>query len=189
MKRLRFKLFFFIAGILMLCSSFVIAGGVPPKIEAVFILKIFSLDTAIASRADDNVNIGILYVAENSDSVAQKDKVKANLSAMSGKKLAGKPINIVEIPYTDRAVLEGSLSNIAILYVTVGNEGNVTDIRAACDAKQTRSFASSRDMIENGIAVGVVLNGGKPKILINKSASSSCGARFSPALMRLAEVI
>jgi hypothetical protein len=43
--------------------------------------------------------------------------------------------------------------------------------------------------VRSGIAVGVYLENGKSKILINLPASRRAGAAFSPDLLRLSEVI
>ncbi len=179
-----------VTAILCLCITFMssvcFSGDyVPAKLQVAFIIKIFNFDKGIASRAGGSVKIGILD-AGGSD---LKDEVKSQIKAASSKTIAGLSIEVVDISFSGKDALVGATKDVAILYVLPGNEGNVAAIKAACAENKTRSFSCVESMIEGGIGIGVVLQGGKPKILINKSAAEESGAQLSAGVLKLAKLV
>ena len=56
-------------------------------------------------------------------------------------------------------------------------------------AKKVITLTSVPDYVESGLAVGIGVKGGKPRIIINLPAAKAEGANFSSQLLRLAKVI
>lgn len=176
---------------LMMCFTFVAkteAANVPGKIQTAFIFKIFNFDKAMSSKASGQVKVAVLYAAGNGESESVKSDVVGSLNAAAGKTIAGMGISVSEIAYSGADSLSGA-SDAAIIYVAPGLEGSVADIKSFCAQNKARSFTCSEAMVKSGIAVGVVLQAGKPKIMINKAALDETGANLGAAVLKLAQIV
>ncbi len=154
----------------MAAGSRVLAETAPPNIVAVFIVKLTALEKNLATKG------GALTVHVIGD-----EAVAAELQALQGNAIGSSTLGSV----TSGAALPGSPPDI--LYV--GSSGMIAQAAQYCRTNQVLSYTGLADQLLEGIVLGIGVEGGKPKVLLNLTASSECGVEWNPGIMRIAQAM
>ncbi len=149
------------------------------KIFAVLVLLLFLVSVHFAQKAPANLRAAILvkvlafeknYKPNGAIYVIGDNELAAQLEA-SGKfskvdKGTGAPSGSYDAVYCDDAGLVGA--------VTAYTKG-----------KKVPSLTGVLGLVEKGITVGIGIDGGKPKILMNLSSSQAEGLDWNPAIFNI----
>lgn len=141
-------------------------GSPPPKLQAAIIMKLLPYYTNLG---DGPFTIHVI----GSPEVAKELK-----SSWKGK-AAGKA--------TLNDITEGDSPSNGAKVIYVGS--NVASAIAHTQGNQILSVTGNATFVTQGVTLGIGVEGGKPKILLNLSSSKAEGINWNPAILKVAETI
>ncbi|MFZ5468323.1 MAG: YfiR family protein [Myxococcota bacterium] len=160
-------------------------------VRAALVLRILAFDRNLAARTQPSVTVAVIFKAGVAESEAAQKEMVADLSMLTKKvTVAGKPVRIVSLPYT-QGQLDAALAKVdaSAIYVCPGLEDEVAAISKTTRGRSTLSLTSVEQAVKQGLAVGVVRRDNKSGILVNLPASRAEGADLDSGLLRVAEVL
>lgn len=120
-------------------------------------------------------------------------EVRAVLDALgpAGVTIAGKPVSTVRATYTDAPSLVTWLaeSKCAALFIPQGMSSSLADILGACRAAQVGSLAGDASDVAAGVAFGVAVEEGKPRMLVNLKQARAEGSDYTAQFLRLGRIV
>jgi len=155
------------------------AASLPAKLQAALLIKILSEDSSIPKQAKGTVKIGILG-GNFSDFQSEFNQMKEK-----GVKIQGLDFDTKQISSSAEEI---KTVNVVLLLT----DGNLTAVTAATQAAKTLSVAgadSAESMVKNGASVGLALDGGKPKLLVNITSLSKEGHELTPSILQLCTIL
>ena len=152
---------------------------VPVEVQVPLVVKILSFDQA-RSEASEPLVVGVVFQSRNRTSAGVAEDVLAQLAAARGIRVVS--IDLDEIRDLQAAVQE---ARARALYVAPLRAVAVANLVSVTRSMQAVSFTGVPRYVEEGLAVGLEVSGGRPRIVINLAASRAEGARFSAQLLKL----
>jgi hypothetical protein len=162
---------------------------VPVGLQIPLFLKALTFDRQLRVRAGSEILIAVVFQSGNRASVMAKDDAMRALGAVRDS-VDGLPVRAVAIDL-DRGTLANALSRqrVTVVYVAPLRAVDIADLASAARTARVTTMTGVSEYTSRGIAVGVRLQGDRPKFLVNLSASKLEGADFSSELLKLALVI
>jgi len=159
--------------------------------KALLILRILSYDHNLRMRAGERVTVLVLHHAYDEDSLRAREELVGSLKKMQKVRVAGLPIAVVSMSYSDSHGLESRLAQTrpAAVFVCPGLDGDLGSISAVTRRASALTISTSEPDVRRGLSVAIVRRDGKDRILINVSASRAEGARFDAGLLQLATIV
>lgn len=162
--------------------------AVPVQLQYPLFLKILTYDRALPARVGDELVIGVVYQERVRESYRVKDDFLdvmngADVGAVQGVAVRGVA---VEHGSLER---ETALAGIDVLYLTPMRAPDLARVTALARAHSVSTLTGVPEYVEQGIAIGVGVDGRRPRILVNLGAARAEGAQLSAQLLRLAHVI
>jgi hypothetical protein len=135
--------------------------------------------------------VGIVFKAGDKQSTQAQAEILSAFRALSPPTVHGLPIRPSAHAFKDAAALAAWITSeqIKVLYVAPGLGADLEPIRLACREKKVVSMAGVRSFVEQALAVGVVVQGASPKILVNLPTAEAVGMELDAKLLQLAEVM
>lgn len=161
-----------IAGILAatFSSALFAQGTVPPDMQAAIFKKVFGYAKSIANPEE----VTVLVAADNPSSGPVQEIVKA----------------FKDVGLTAKAVPSGDLTKTVAAKSVVYVLGSPAVAKGVCERNGVMSITGNVSLVEGGdIAVGLAVEGGKPKIVVHKARLSAERQELSAKLLQLARVI
>lgn len=179
-----------IAGLaLALLSSAARADELDVKVAVPALLKVLTYDVNFDTRGTGDFVILVVGDA----AVADKRKAIAkDLEAVAGLKLKTRPVKFVSAELKDEAALQADIDKVkaaAVLVVPGTAPAGAKAVSEVAQDNQIYALALDPAMVEQGLPVGVTMNGSKAQIVINEKAAKGVGARFESSVLKLARVI
>jgi len=143
-------------------------GNVPPKIQAALFLKLFAFKNDI--NKGESVSIHVIDAADFAEEM---------------KKAVGRPIGKSQLTDVNESPDLPS-SKPSIIYI--GNPEKFDLIKKYSTENKVLSITGIPELVEKGVTLGIASFEGKPKILLNISASESEGVNWNPAIMKISTV-
>ncbi len=142
--------------------------AVPANLQAAIFKKIFGFDKTLQSKG--RIEVAVIY-----GDAAAKDAIIA----------AFNELGISAIPLEADQAAQG-LGSATIVYVAPG----ATAPRHLCTKNRILSVSGISSLVESGqVSIGIALEGGKPRILINKARLSGEGQELADEVLGMARVI
>jgi hypothetical protein len=159
--------------------------------KALLILRILSYDHNLRTRAGERVTVMVLHHAYDEESLRAREELIGSLKKMQRVKVAGLPIAVVSMPYSDTRGLESRLAQTrpAAVFVCPGLDGDLGSISAATRRASALTITTSEPDVRRGLSVAIVRSDGKDRIIINVPAARAEGARFDAGLLQLATIV
>ena len=140
-------------------------GNVPPSIQAALFLKIFGLNNDMNSGKDISVHvIGSPGFEQEMKTAVGRSVGKSKITSVEGSS---------ELPSEKPSV------------IYVGDPSKVGEITAYTRSNKILSITGIPDLVSEGVSLGLGALKGKPKILLNISASKSEEANWNPAMFKI----
>ncbi len=168
-------------------------GEVPVGKQTEVLLKMLKYNNALSSIEGNSLRIGIIYTESNAKSMNDYEQIGNSLFDLisAGEEIQSKKITFSGIGFTNAANLKTQATNlnVAVLYVTPGNDANVAAISEVAASSGILTFSAVKSYLTQGIASGVEMVGDNPKIVINLPSAKAQGAKFSAQLLQIANVL
>jgi YfiR/HmsC-like len=164
---------------------------VPPKLQVAILSRMLAYDRTFKARAGAVVKIGILSKAGDKGSVEDQTEMVKAFKVMDPPTIQGLPVTATGHSYNDPAALAEWIATeqINAIYVTSALSVQVDAIGLVCAQKKIVSMTGTRSFVEKALAVGVIVKGENPKIVVNLKNAEAVGMSLDSKLLQLAEVI
>ncbi len=140
-----------------------------PKIQAAIFLKLLAFSKDLDSAGDISVHV--------IGSPEFADEMKKSVGREIGKS------KIVSVEETS----ELPSRKPSVLYI--GDPAKLEEIIAYTRSSKVLSITGLPDLVTKGVTLGIGVADGKPKILLNVSASEKEGVVWNPAIMKISTLI
>jgi hypothetical protein len=168
------------------------AEPLPPRQRALLLLRVLVYDRNLPVRAPGDAVVAIVFRAGDAGSEAERDALLGAFESVAGDVVvAGRAVRAVAVPWRGAADLEARLGELraAAAFVTGALAHDAGEVVRATRRRSTLSAAGSREMVEAGIAIGLVNLGRRAGLVVNVAAAKDEGADLDAALLALAEVL
>jgi len=179
------------SGILLLVVLFSPALGVAQTSTlrtATLIARLMAYDRALASRAGKSLTIAIVHSRKNASEGNEHFAAFSRLKTFS---IQGLRLQSIKIAYVGEKELAAQIKahGVDVLFVCSGLSHAVPAISRT--AKKGRALTTYADpsYTKKGLAVGVVTQNGKSRVIIHLSNAKAQGALLASSLLRIATVI
>jgi hypothetical protein len=161
----------------------------PVAVQLPILLKVMTFDRKLPTRAPRTVVVGIAFQGGNRASIVAKDEALRIIAAQA-ELTRGVTLRAVAVDL-DATTLPEALRrhDLTHLYVT---PLRAVDVRRIADWARQAGVTTMTGVaahLQDGLAIGVGLRGGRPRILVNVEASRLEGADLSSELLKLAEIV
>lgn len=160
------------------------AEQVPAPLQVAILVKILVYDRTIATRSRDGLKVGVVFDPDRESSTQARDEFTKAFNETPRK--VGDKI-ILELVELSQDKLDAEAATLDVIYVADG--ADVAKVVEIAKKHRLITFASDRTAVEDGVVLGLVPRGDKPKLLINVGASVSSGMELDPSVLRLAELV
>ena len=162
------------------------AQGVPENLQAAIFFKVLAYDYNIQSKTGKDLTIAIIT---DSKTVAKQGAMLEGFNKIKGQRLGGKTVKIVVVKVTGASSI-GDAGGGDFLYLPEGSDAKTVSATLTFAEKNKRAvLGGSEPLAAKGCAIGLAIEAGKPKIVINLPASQAQGMNLSSKVLRLAKVI
>jgi hypothetical protein len=173
-------------------SAFADNGEVPVDLQIKLILTALTYDKNLESRANGELNIGILYFPESPQSKQEADLFAKTLEAFKDKKISGRSFNGIVLTYDDNGELRKKINEhkIDVIYIAQGERELIERVLKVTQSKKILSCCGKAEYVSTcGVTMAVGLKNNKPKLYLNLSSAKQEGADFSAKFLRVAEIV
>jgi uncharacterized protein DUF4154 len=163
---------------------------VQAKARTLLMLRILAYDHALKQRAGERLSIVVLHHPTNPVSLRRRDEILDSFTGLEKIRVGGLPIVVNTVPFGDPALVAAAARALrpAAIIVCPGLTDDVAAISALARAGTMLSFASSETELRLGLAVAIVPDDKRDRIIINLAASRAEGVKFDAVLLQLASV-
>jgi hypothetical protein len=160
--------------------------------QALLLLRVLVYDRNLQARAHGAVRVAVVFRAGDRRSEEQGEEMAAAMSEVARQVVAaGLPVEVLRLPYRDAADFEARLEAAAptCLYVCDALRPEVKEIARAARQHSALAATASREMVNAGLALGVVRSGLRWSLIVNLPAAREEGVDLDAELLEIAEVI
>ncbi len=190
MRARNLLLFFLIAiAVSIAAGSTYSQAAIPAKLQAAIFMKVLSYDSNLKARSPSNVVIAIVTDAQTS---GRKSDIQSGFEAIAGKSIQGKTVKITAIDFKsgDQLNKDVKAAGANILYVSKGAaEATINAVIGLANSNSVPVLCDAESLVRKGIAVGLTIESGKPKIVVNLKTAKQQGMKLSSKVLQLAKVI
>ncbi len=174
-----------VAATILLLGVSAHSQGVPENLQAAIFFKVLAYDYNIQTKAGNAVTIAVVT---DGKTAGRQAAILEGFNKLKGQQLNGKSINIAAVKVSGANLGEAAAADI--IYLPDGAEDNtVNAVLKAAEKDKHATLGGSEALVAKGCAIGLAVEAGKPKIVINLKASQAQGMNLSSKVLRLAKVI
>ena len=173
-------------------SAFADNGEVPVDLQIKLILTALTYDKNLETRANGELNIGILYFPESSQSKQEADLFAKTLEGFKDKKISGRSFNGILLAYADNGELSKKITEqkIDVIYIAQGEKELIERVLKVTQSEKILSCCGKAEYVSScGVTMAVGLKDQKPKLYLNLNSAKTEGADFSAKFLRVAEIV
>jgi hypothetical protein len=165
---------------------------VPLALQMPIMMKVIGFDRRLRTRAPSEVVVAVIFQSGNRESAVARDEAVRILRelAVSPTAVAGLPLRVVEVDLDAETLADAFREHkFTHAYVTPLRAVDVKLIAAVARSAHVTTMTGVTHYVTRGLAIGVALRGGRPRILVNLEASRLEGADLSSELLNLVEIV
>ncbi|MBD3219762.1 DUF4154 domain-containing protein [bacterium] len=182
---------------LLVCGLMVVLGvtasaqPVPEKTQLPIFFKLLTYDRVLWDDAPGRLTIGLLHRPEDERSQANLTAMIDVLTASTSKTINGVPFDFLAIGWGPDGDLAARLdaSDVDVLYVTDGHGDVLDQVSAASRRLGLLTLSARAAWVDDGLALGIGLDAGRPRIIVNLAAVEAEGHELDSRVLRLCKVV
>jgi sugar phosphate isomerase/epimerase len=164
---------------------------VPAELQYTLLIKTLTFDRNLEQRVGAELVIGLVY---QTGFIPSRDFARSMIAAVAASpihSINGIPIRFEQIELSDVGTLGRTLRERGVDIAYLAPLRAVSLDRVLAEARQAgaSTAAAVAGQVDEGVAMGIGLRGGKPHIRINLTAAKSERSDFDASLLALAEVV
>jgi len=166
-------------------------GALPPRHQALLLLRVLAYDRALRGRDDRHATVALAVRPGDAAGEAQARELAGAVDEAAAEfTVAGLPARAVVVA-AERGRLAARLREVrasVVLLLGAAAADPAEGCQAAREA-QVLSAAGSRAAAEGCVALGLVSDGGKARVLVNLREARAEGADLDSALLSIAQLV
>jgi hypothetical protein len=175
-----------LAVLLLLAEPPSTGDEVPLDIQVPAVLKALGFDRALEPTGSGIV-VGIVYDPAVPESVNAKDQVLSIHKELTRLRVKGERVTFLPIAYpTERELSAGGAQ---ALFVTRLPAPSIKALVAGSRAARLLTIAMAPEQVRSGLALGMELEKGRPRFLVNVAAATSAGVSFESSFLDLCRIV
>jgi hypothetical protein len=160
--------------------------AVPLDVQLPAFLKALSFDRNLP-RAEGSLGIGIVFDPADPASAGAKDRLVAIHRELTRLRVKGREVRLVPIAYESEGTLgEAGMKVLLLAPLSPARLGSV--VREAEDSNFL-TLATDVAYVERGVAMGMEMDGGRPRFVVNLEAAVDGGASFESSFLNLCRIV
>lgn len=161
----------------------------PAVHRVAILLKMLTYDQRLKLRCREGIRIGVLGVSRDKDSMAVAQETFQAISKRQNKRIEGLPltVDLVEIKALDDLWKAVGQKKLNILYLSPGLGDMLEKVSGFARTNKILLITGEAGHLQSGAALGAVLRGEKPRILLHQKAATGQGADFDVRMSRIVE--
>jgi YfiR/HmsC-like len=172
-----------LASVLALQAS---STSVPLDVQLPAFLKALSFDRNL-SVAEGALGIGIVFDPADTASASTKDRLLEIHRELTRLRVKGREVRLVPIAYESEGTLgEAGMKVLLIAPLSPARLGSVVREAASSDFL---TLATDVSFVERGVAMGMEMNSGRPRFVVNLDAAVEGGASFEASFLNLCRIV
>jgi hypothetical protein len=163
----------------------------PNTLRASMLVRVLAYDRRLGHRPPPLI-LAVIHRQGDADSESRGQEFSSALEAAArGKAIAGRPLRVVRIGFSDahQFQLELSETHAVALYVCEGLEAASESISQVTRRLSVLSIVGSEAQVNQGLAIGLSRKGNSPVILVHLSAARAEGADLDAGLLSLSHLV
>lgn len=162
---------------------------VPIEVQAALFSRIVQFDRNFEARSEDGLVVGILFQDEAPLSVRVKEEFSQALATVDLTDGEGRPPRVVEFQAGGELGPDYEAAGVDFLYVAPLRGVDLKTIVADTRRLGILTCSGVPEFAREGLAVGLDLQEGRPRILINLNGAKAEHADFRSGFLKLAQII
>ena len=173
----------------LVCRVLYADSGAPLNLQALLLARVCNYDRNFKTRAGPLAKVLVMYRRGNPDSTFEATGLAKAIADLHD--IGGLPFKVEEAAFTDveSLVKRCKADKIAILYLTVGLDGDTARIASALANAGILTVGSSARHAENGAVLGFGVEEARPKLVINLKQAAAQNVKFKAEVLALARLI
>jgi hypothetical protein len=161
-----------------------------PAHQANFFTRVLAHDGALKQRAGKSVTVAVIY-KKGQGSIHTGMRIIQAFFTVSPRFIQGLPIRAMSYQFRSGNELAQYITKeeIDVLYVPPGFTEELAVITSVAREKRVVPVTPVREYVRQGLAMGVVQEGDKPRLLLNLEAAREFGMEPDGAVLAAAEVV
>jgi hypothetical protein len=178
--------------VLLACFPMPALGeDLPTTLRASMLVRVLAYDRRMGQKPPP-LTLAVIHRQGDANSESQGQEFSGALEvAARGKSIAGRPLKVVRIGFSNTNQLQTELSaaHAVALYVCEGLESASESIAQVTRRLSVLSIAGSEAQVNQGLAIGLSRKGNSPVILVHLSAARAEGADLDAGLLSLSRLV
>jgi hypothetical protein len=163
----------------------------PNTLRASMLVRVLAYDRRMGQLPPPLI-LAVIYRQGDADSESRGLEFSGALEAAArGKSIAGRPLRVVRIGFSDvhQFQLELAETRAVALYACEGLEAASESISQVTRRLSVLSIAGSEAQVNHGLAIGLSRKGNSPVILVHLAAARAEGADLDAGLLSLSHLV
>lgn len=149
------------------------ADSVPPALVCNIVLRVLAMDTGLPARSSGKLIITVIG----------DDEIYETFAKLRGTKVGGKVV-LADVVRGDSGSDPGAS---AVLFAGAG--ADPAKVTAISRSKRILTVTNVPNYVVEGVTLGIGIEAGKPKVLLNLSSAAEEKIEFKPQLLKLARTM
>jgi len=162
------------------------AAPVPLDVQLPAFLKALSFDRSLAA-ADSEFTIGVVFDPADRDSESTKDRLLEIHRELTRLRVKGKQVHLVAIPFGSGASL--TAAGAKVLLVAPLSSSSLESLARQSASSDFLTLATDASYVDRGLAIGMEMDGGRPRFVVNLAAAVEAGASFESSFLTLCRIV
>lgn len=163
---------------------------VPPQRQAPILLKVLSFDYTLPKRVKNTVHIAVTFNDKDAVSSAVADDMYKAFGRLKSLTVHDLPIKVSKLAYGGPGSLKSWIDSKGVntIYICPGLDSQLKGILQMTRSRKISVLTGVRRYVQQGVIIGVLLQGTKPKIAVNLSSMKAHSLKLSANLLRMATI-
>jgi hypothetical protein len=153
------------------------------------IARILSYERTLPNRAGGSLDILIVHAANNATSASEAAAFARGFGALSRSTVQGLPLRATIAPYSTGAIEAAAATGVDVVVVCSGLSSSLAALTATTRRRRMLTVGVERHHAVSATTLAVLMEEGRPRIIVNLAHARAEGVELSSQLLRLAEVL
>ncbi len=161
-------------------------AAVPLDVQLPALLKALSFDRSLAAAEGDLV-IGLVYDPSDPISEGAKDRLLSIHRELTRLRVKGRQVHLAVIAFTSGATLPAVGAKVMI--VAPLSSAALESVARDSARSDVLTFATEVSYVDRGLAMGMEMDAGRPRFVVNLAVAAEAGASFESGFLNLCRIV
>jgi hypothetical protein len=162
------------------------AANVPLDVQLPAFLKALSFDRNLV-ESDGELAIGVVFDPKDKGSESTKDRLLEIHRELTRLRVKGQRVRLVAIPYESESSL--SAAGVKVLLIAPLSSSSLESVVRESARSDFLTLATDASDLDRGLAMGMEMDGGRPRFVVNLDAAVDAGASFESSFLTLCRIV